>query len=249
MDLPARQCARRGAAVPHRRRGGPDVQPGLRHRRQRIGPTPPGRRSRSDHHGRFQGQHHRLAVLPAPVRGNQRQDRRHHEAGHRLDRGQKVRRAQRRGLERHADRSGGLRIRRSGYPRRVHHRAAIRQELPAVGRRTDRRGAPRRDSPDTGAQAARNPDGADPGPDAEQAGGSDPVPEPGVIRQRRVRNSGRRPDLLRHRCLRIELAAGRPTGRHGAVDEHAEPLYQSGWRAGPAKPGAGHHDRAAAGQS
>ena len=40
-----------------------------------------------------------------------------------------------------------------------------------------------------------------------------------------------------------ELAAGRAAGRHGAVDQHAEPLHQPRRRTGPPKPGAGHHDR------
>ena len=48
--------------------------------------------------------------LAAPLRGAQRPDRRHDEAGDRLDRGQAFRRAQRRGLAGHADRPGRLSV-------------------------------------------------------------------------------------------------------------------------------------------
>ena len=44
-------------------------------------------------------------------------------------------------------------------------------------------------------------------------------------------------------AIRPELAAGGAAGGHGAVDQHAQPVHQPRWRAGPAKPGAGHHDR------
>ena len=94
-----------------------------------------------------------------------------------------------------------------------------------------------------GPQAARDPDGADAGQDVHQAGDPDPLSESGVVRQRRVRHSGRRADLLRHQRLRTELAAVRAAGRHGAVDQHAEPLHQPRRCAGTPKPGAGHHDR------
>ena len=129
------------------------------------------------------------------------------------------------------------------HPRRLDPRAAVREELPAAGDRADRRREARghRDHPRP--QAARDPDGADAGQDVHQAGDPDPLPEPGVVRQRRVRRPGRRADLLRRQRLRAELAAGRAAGRHGAVDQHAEPLHQPRGRAGASKRGAGHHDR------
>ena len=43
-----------------------------------------------------------------------------------------------------------------------------------------------RDHP--GAQAARDPDGADARQDVHQAGDPDPLPQPGVVRQRRIRH-------------------------------------------------------------
>ena len=70
---------------------------------QRFRPAPRWRGPGGHDHGRRQGQHRSPGCTPAPVRGAQRQDRQHDEAGHRLDRGQAVRRAQRRGLEGHAD--------------------------------------------------------------------------------------------------------------------------------------------------
>ena len=120
------------------------------------------------HDGRREGQHDRLAVLAAPVRGAHRQDRQHHEAGNRLDRGQAVRRSQRRGLEGHLDRAGRLRLRRRRHPRRLDHRAAVREELPAAGDRPDRRRKARGDRNHAGAQTARDPDGAHAGQDLHQ---------------------------------------------------------------------------------
>ena len=49
-----------------------------------------------------------------------------------------------------------------------------------------------------------------------KAGDPDPLPQLGVVRQRRVRCAGCRSDLLRRRRLAAELAAGRAAGRHGA---------------------------------
>ena len=88
-----------------------------------------------------QGNADRVAVLAAPVRGAQRPDRQHDEAGDRLDRGQAVRRAQRRGLAGHADRPVRLPVRQPRHPRRLDHRAAVREELSAAGDR--RRPTPR----------------------------------------------------------------------------------------------------------
>ena len=79
--------------------------------------------------------------------------------------------------------------------------------------------------------------------DALQGGDPDPLPEPGVVRQRRVRRSGCRADLLRHQRLAAELAAGRAAGGDGAVDESARPLHQSRGRPAATKRRAGHHDR------
>ena len=76
-----------------------------------------------------------------------------------------------------------------------------------------------------------------------KAGDPDPLPELGVVRQRRLRRPGRRPDLFRYQRVAAELAAGRAVGRDGAVDELAGPVHQSRGRAGTAKRGAGHHDR------
>ena len=57
------------------------------------------------------------------------------------------------------------------------------------------------------------------------------------------RHPGRRADLLRHRRLAAELAAGGAAGRPGPVDQHARSLHQPRRRAGAAKPGVGHDDR------
>ena len=234
---------RHGADVPVRRRIGAGVQPGLRSRRQRLGAASRGRGARGVDDGRREGQHHRLAVLAAPLRGAQRQDRQHDEAGDRLHRGQAVRRPQRGGLEGHADRAGRLRARRRRHPRRFDHRAAVHQELPIAGDRQDRRREARRRRNHPGAQAARDPDGAHAGQDLHQARDPHPLPESGLVRQRLVRCAGRGADLLRHQRLGPELAAGGAAGGHGAVDQRAQPLHQPRRCVGAAKLGAGHHDR------
>ena len=133
------RCRRHGADVPAGGWTGADVQSSLGSGRQRLGPAPRGRGAGRVDDGRREGQHHRLAVLATPVRGAQRQNRQHDEAGDRLDRGQAVRRAQRSGLEGHPDRAGRLRSRRRRHPRRFDHRAAVREELPAAGNRANRR--------------------------------------------------------------------------------------------------------------
>ena len=184
-----------------------------------------------------------MAVFAAPVRGAQRPDRRHDEAGDRVDRGQAVRRAQRRGLAGHADRPVRLPLRRPRHSRRLDDRAAVRQELSIAGDRADRRRAAGGRRNHAGAQAARDPDGADARQDVLQGRDPDPLPELVVVRQRRLRRAGRRADLLRHRRLAAELAAGRAVGRHGAVDELAEPVHQPRGCPAAAKRGAGHHDR------
>ena len=71
----------------------------------------------------------------------------------------------------------------------------------------------------------------------------DPLPEPGLLRQRCIRGAGRRQDLLRCQCRRPQLAAGRAAGRNRAVDQRAEPLHQPRGCAGPPQPGARHDDR------
>ena len=157
LVLPAGQRGRRGADVSRGRRLRPGVQPRLRRRRQRLGPAGRGRGARGVDDGRRQGQHHRLAVLAAAVRGAQRADRQHHEAGDRLDRGQAVCRAQRRRLAGHADGPVRLLSRRPRHPRRVDHRAAVREELPAAGDRADRRREARgRSRPPRPASCARS---------------------------------------------------------------------------------------------
>ena len=102
--LPSRRHRRRRTDVPCGRRVRADLQPRLRRRRQRFRPIGRGRSAPGLDDGRRQGQLDRVAVLAAPVRGAQRADRQHHEAGDRLHRGQAVRRAQRRRLAGHADR-------------------------------------------------------------------------------------------------------------------------------------------------
>ena len=137
----------------------------------------------------------------------------------------------------------GYASRRRRHPRRFDHRAAVRQELPVAGDRADRRREARRRGDHPRAQAARDPDGAHAGQDLHQARDPHPLPEPGVVRQRRVRRAGRGADLLRHQRLGPELAAGGAAGGHGAVDQRAQPLHQPRRRVGAAKLGAGHHDR------
>ena len=195
------QRDRRRADVPPRRRLRPDVQPRLRRRRQRLGPAGRGRGARGVDDGGRQGQHDRVAVFPAPVRGAERSDRQHHEVGYRLDRGQALRRAQRRRLEGHADGPRRLRIGRPEHPRRLDHRAAVREELPTAGHRADRRREARRHRDDARPQAPRDPHGADVGQDVHQTRDPDAVSESGVVRQRSVRRSGRRADLLRNQRL------------------------------------------------
>ena len=85
--------------------------------------------------------------------------------------GQAFRRAQRRGLEGHAHRSGRLRLRRLRHPRRLDHRAAVRQNyqlLVLAQNDAERRAAvaptPRGNCVD--------PDGAQPRPNPQQAGRS-----------------------------------------------------------------------------
>ena len=121
-----------------------------------------------------------------PVGGSRRSHRRHHEAGDRLDRGQAIRRAQRRRRAGHPDRTGRLPAGRRRHPRRLDDRAAVRQELQPSGERPDRRRAAGGDRDHAGAQAARDPDGAGTRQGAVQAGDPDPVSEPGVVRQRQL---------------------------------------------------------------
>jgi hypothetical protein len=180
--LPVGQCGRRGVDVPGGRRIWPAVEPSVRCGCQRFSPTRRGRGARGVDDGRRERQRHRLALFAAPVRGAHRRDRQHDEAGHRLDRGQTVCRAQRRGLEGHPDRSVGLHVRQPRHPRRLHHRAAVCEELSAAGDRADRRGETRRGRDHTGPQVARDPDGADSGQDVHKAGDPHPLSEPGVVR-------------------------------------------------------------------
>ena len=128
--LSAGQCRGRRPDVPVRGWPGTDVQPRLRSGRQRLGPTSRGGGAGGVDDGRREGQRNRVAVLPAPVRGADRQDRQHHEAGDRFHRGQAVHRAQRCRLERHPYRAGRLRARRRRHPRRFDDRTAVHQELP-----------------------------------------------------------------------------------------------------------------------
>ena len=159
--------------------------------------------------------------------GSRQPHRRHHEAGNRLDRGQAIRRAQRRRSPGLADRAGRLPAGRRRHPRWFDDRAAVRQELQLPGERPERRGAPGSDRDHSGAQAARDADGAGARQGAAQGGDPDPVSEPGVVRQRQLRRAGRREDLLRCQRGGPQLAAGGAAGGDGAVDERAQPVHQS----------------------
>ena len=180
----------------------------------------------------------------APLRGAQRPDRQHDEAGDRLDRGQALRRAQRRRLAGHAaGLSSATPQRSTSTPGRVDDRAAVRQELPAAGDRADRRRT-RAAIETTPARKLR---------EIRMALTLDKTLTKAEILTRYlnlvsfgngvVRHPGRRADLLRRRRHRPELAAGRAAGRHGAVDQRAQPVHQPRRRDRAAKPGAGHHDR------
>ena len=230
---PAGQRRRRGPDVPGRRRLRTGVQPGLRRGRQRLGPARRGRGARRSRRW--------STPRATPSRGCTSQ-RRFEVPSDQIANTMKLaivsiedkRFAEHNGVDWQGTLTGlsGLRVRRPRHPRRLHHRAAVREELPAAGDRADRRGEARRHRDHPGPQAARDPDGADAGQDVHQAGDPDPLSQPGVVRQRRLRHPGRRADLLRHQRLRTELAAGRAAGRHGAVDQHAEPLHQPRRRAG-----------------
>ena len=100
----------------------------------------------------------------------------------------------------------------------------------------------------SGAQAARDADGAGTRQGAAQGGDPDPVSEPGVVRQRQLRRAGGRAHLLRCQCGGPQLAAGGAAGGDGAVHERAQPLHQSRRRPGATESRARHPDRQRAGQ-
>ena len=102
----------------------------------------------------------RVALRAASLGGAQRTDRRHHETGDRLDRGQALRRAQRRGSAGHPDRARRLSAGFGRHPGRIDDRAAVRQELQPSGEGADGRGAAGGGGDHASAQAARDPDGA-----------------------------------------------------------------------------------------
>ncbi len=129
--------------------------------------------------------------------------------------------------------SGRLPAGRHRHPRWLDDRAAVRQELQLPGERPERSRAPRSDRDHAGAQAPRDADGARTRQGPPEGGDPDPVSEPGLVRQRQLRRTGCREDVLRYQRGGPQLAAGGVARGNGAVHERAQPLHQSrsgAWR-------------------
>ena len=173
----------------------------------------------------------RTAVLSAPVRGAFRSDCQHDEVGDCLDRGQAFHRAQRRRLARHATRvsgylSGNVNTRGGSTIEQQYvknYRLLVTAQTDAERRAAVELTPARKLREMRMALTLRQ--------DAHQGRDPHPLPQFGVLRQRRIRCAGCGADLLRHRCVTAELAPGRAVGGTGEVTTYSTrtPIPRPRW--------------------
>ena len=193
-----------------------------------------------------------------PAAGRLQPDRAEHGERGRGHRGLPVLGARRDRPARHHPR-GGERHRAQAGPGRFHDRAAVREErAPARGRGGEQQpGRAGRGRGDAEPQAERAADGGGRRAPAVQAGHPGRIPERRLLRQFRLRDRGRRRDLLRHQRGEAVGDPGGHPGRHRGEPERLrpDPAPRDGpraaqYRAGPDGPdqqrahrGAGHGRR------